>query len=212
MLRLRRQFDEHQSSTAHLLANYDLTVAELQAATWEQLAARALKKGDLLELSQNIRRRGSHYLPTYICEGRLLQWASNQKRYIENSPSFTTLRNDREMKIHLAEACYAALWSLERANDSSNLLTKRMEFACDAVSDRHLLDSVEQELLVLAATSRFLFREGHENLCSMVINEYRSLCFRITNGQLADVLGLLQDIFDGLSKDSDPVQFKLAAT
>ena len=50
--------------------------------------------------------------------------------------------------------------------------------------------SIERELLILLAIGRWLHRKRDDELKSIVINRYRFLCFGMSDGKTADILGI----------------------
>lgn len=193
-LKLARRWEEGQARLQLLSQQIDEAEKFSPEIIWEQICYQAIQSGDLRELSQQTRKKGSHYDPQYIVEGRLWQIAAADQKWFENSARMTTLRADRKLKIHLAGFGYKALCALEMCLDDSYPLEHRIGNLGQFVASHLQFVSIELEMLFFAACARWLMSVKCGELASTVYSHYKYRSLQVSGGRSSDAFNLLQDL------------------
>lgn len=84
------------------------------------------------------------------------------------------------------------------AYDADIAFTRRLEKMEFILKNIRHLKTVDKELLVWLAVTRWLVRNNNYNLAALVFEEYKSLSLRLTGGSKEDALGIADDL---LSKE-----------
>ena len=108
--------------------------------------------------------------------------------------SVTTLT--KNLKLSRSGHIYESAKQLECCYDYDYPFDERLRRLGQIIANLNKLHSVDHELLVLAASIRWLTRSRHHYLVKLMLSEYQGRCLKITDGQNRDCLGVVTDIID----------------
>src|SRR5690606_9320313 len=120
-----------------------------------------------------------------------------QKRnWMDRVTNLSTLVRDKNLRPQKLGALYQCALEIERCYDNDYKLIDRTFKLGKILGKTKEVISIDGELLVLAAASRWLTRSRAYPLANLCLNEYTSICRRLSGGKSADVLGLVGDLID----------------
>lgn len=163
---------------------------------WEMIAARAARVNAVDEMMPLIQRRGSHYQSAYVVEGRLRILCEMSPSKYNRLTKINTIKSDRSLAVHKEGEAYKALVALDEGYDDLTHSQVKMDQIGKTLSRLHFLRSVEQEMLVLVAATRWLSRNGHTSLAELCLAEYSAKCLKFSVGKTQDSLNCASDLLD----------------
>ncbi len=166
--------------------------AELQ---WEEncLALHG-PDADLTPLLASVKKGQVHHAESYILEAFIWTRAVSSTEWLKRYPTVKSLARNPNLDFRGAGFLYRAARLLETSYDVDIPLLTRCERLGRVVFERDLLLGVDKELLVLAATARWLVRNHFFPLASLVIATYQGLSRTLSSGSASDTLGLVCDL------------------
>jgi len=191
--RLSREFDDCYALVDDTLKQKDVTKEERRELLWQQQCARAQQFQDLAPLQKTVGKGGDHHFPSYILEAKLWIRSCPLGQKPKRFPSIKNLsrkHNSAQKGVFL----YKCAIQLEQCYDTQIPLSLRMLGLGRMLSKVNQLRSIESELLVWAAASRWLANRHLFDLSSVALGQYRDLSLRISFGKYEDCLGLVSDI------------------
>ncbi len=161
---------------------------------WNLLARGAAATGELAPLLSATRRGGTHAEATYVVEACYWGLAVESRSFVERLPRLGSMRRNKTLKPQRLGLWYEAGVVLQDCYDHDVPLTFRLRALSEVIERRQELLTVDKELLLLAAATRWLARSKAASLALLVLSEYRALSQRLSDGAAADALGVLKDL------------------
>lgn len=161
---------------------------------WFQLLRQFQRTGDLSPLLKTIRHDGTYYEGTYIIETCLWGYTIESRGFINRLPRLASIRRNKKLLPQRLGAWYDAGLRLQECYDHNLPLPIRLRGLSQILEERDRLLTVDKELLILAAATRWLARSKSQDLALLVFSEYQSLCRRLSDGRTSDCLHVLRDI------------------
>lgn len=162
--------------------------------TWYQLVRSCQNSLDLTPLLGAVRPRKSLHQATYIIETCLYGLCVESRAFLTRLPRLGSLARNKNLKPQRLGLWYSSSKLLQDCYDHAVPLPLRLRGLSRALEDRTKLLTVDKELLVLAAATRWLARIKAHEPAMLVLAEYQALSQRLSQGQSTDALGLLHDL------------------
>lgn len=169
--------------------------------TWETLCRGAQETGDIEPLIRSVAKGKPHHNATYALEAFLWSRIVKSRRWILRFPHLKVLTRGLKLKGREHGLLYECALTLESCYDSKIPFLRRLEVLGDRLNTAHTLFNLDTEILLWAASARWLDRLRSKELSALVVEEYRSRSLSLTQGRNQDVLGLLGDLIPA-SKNS----------
>lgn len=164
---------------------------------WEELCRDVQRHGELAKMIAATSRNGDHREAGYILEATLWAKAVASKQYLTRLPKAESVRkafSDSLKKPSPNAQLYECVLQLERCYDNGIPLLKRIVDLGEALERVPRFQNLDHEMLVWASAARWLVRYHQPQMADFVLNEYRALSLRMTDGTLADCLGVTADL------------------
>ncbi len=196
--RCLRFFGEHVEARAILIAGaklYGIEPARKDEIAWELLRLDAFTQepnaGVMLDA---VATGGPHFVAERIIEASLVAMAAPSKRWLGQLRSMRRLSRYKELGLGRQGPLHRAALALEAAQDASIPIGVRIDGIGTTLAEVDAVPTLEFELLVRAAITRWLSRNQQYPLAELVLSEYRGLSLKATNGRRADAIGILDDL------------------
>lgn len=160
---------------------------------WESACCSIHDTQNLDEMAQMVQKGSSHYLASYVLEFHLWALTVPSFHWIQTTPKIRTLMRDEVLGIQDQKFYYAMARELEKVYDETIILTTRLQNLGTILEKIDQCHSVDKQLLILAAVSRWLIRNKIKNLSEVILLEYESVCTKMSQGRTHDLLGILGD-------------------
>ncbi len=196
-LRLTGRPDEAAGLHAETKLSRTVSPATNLALDWEGICRELQKTGDMARMIQATGRTGDHREALYILEATLWAKAVTSKQWLTRLPKAESIRkafSDSLKKPSANALLYECVLQLERCYDNDIPLLKRLADLGDMLERVPKLYHIDHELLVWAASARWLIRYHQQAMADFAVAEYRALSLRMTDGTLADCLGVVADL------------------
>lgn len=172
----------------------DIALDVRKEFAWNTLVRGCQASGDFAPLLSGTRRGQEFHASTYILEASLWAATLESRALLAGLPSLSALRRDPDMRPQRLGAWFDCAVAIRDAYDYETPTPIRLRGVGAALEQRHRLLTIDQELLVLAASIRWLARAKAQALATLVYCEYRALSRRLTDGARDDALGALGDL------------------
>ncbi len=166
----------------------------LEEFAWHRLLRQCLSNHDFSPMLVQIKKSGSFYDATYIIEACFWCLAIENRSLIERLPKLDSMRRNKSLQPQRLNLWYEAGRILQQCYDYQIPLDIRLRSLSTVLDRRKELLSIDKELLLLAASTRWLARCKASSVALLVYCEYRSLSFRLSGGKSSDVLNVLADM------------------
>ncbi len=193
-LRLSGQFDLAEEIAVQSMADARIGARFQQELTWERACQQAQRQGHLDDLLPLVQKDGTHHQDSYLLEATLWAKAPARRHWLSAVPSTRSLHRRSEFQAQRFGFLYRACQQLDDCYDFAVPLPVRIRQLGAILRRVRQLVSVGPELLVLAASARWLHRARAEQLARLVLDEYAGLCLRLSGGATMDVLNLMGDM------------------
>lgn len=161
---------------------------------WHDLVRRCLLDQDFNPMMLEIKKSGHFYDATYIIEACLWCLAIENRSYIDRLPKLESMRRNKNLQPQRLNLWYDAARTLQQCYDYQIPLDIRLRSLSAVIDKRKELLSIDKELLLLAAATRWLARCKASSVALLVYSEYRALSFRLSGGISQDALNVLADM------------------
>jgi predicted unusual protein kinase regulating ubiquinone biosynthesis (AarF/ABC1/UbiB family) len=196
-LRLAGRPEESAVLAAETLLIQSLSEEGRRRIAWEEMCRDVQRHGELNKMISATSRNGDHREAGYILEATLWAKAVASKQYLARFPKAESIRkafSDSLKRPSPNAQLYECVLQLERCYDNDIPLLKRITDLGDMLDRLPRFQHLDHELLVWAASARWLLRYHQSQMADFVLNEYRALSLRMTDGTLADCLGVTGDL------------------
>lgn len=191
--RLSGQLD-HADELATKLNLPELTEKARLELTWEA-HCRQIKRGESIKpLLSLTRSRKPHHRPGYLLEAFFWSRSLTSQETFSALPKLKTLRQRKDLTFQYYPIFYRCAHSLEQAYDTDIPFHHRLSHAKRLMTSLYELQSIDQQLLIMAALIRWLIRSNHRRLSRLLFAEYTAISRKLSDGREADSLGILQDL------------------
>lgn len=163
---------------------------------WEKLCRSAQQSGDIRSLIHNVRPGKKHSDIHYLIEAHLWGKTSSCKDLSDKLPSIENALRRFGDRLGDLELAYRFAVQLQRCHDDNRPVRIRASQLGKLMSNTRKLISLDHELLVWAASARWLSQHKFYELANLVLSEYRWMSERITDKKTGDALGVVSDLFE----------------
>lgn len=160
---------------------------------WERGCCEVHQTQNLDLLYRMVEKGSSHYLASYVLEFFLWALAAPSFQWLNKLSKIRTLLRDDTLELKEQTFYYPIVRDLERAYDDKILLATRLQLLGGLLEKLNHCHSVDRQILILAAVSRWLMRNKIKELFEVILLEYVSLCNKVSQGQSNDLLGVMGD-------------------
>jgi hypothetical protein len=161
----------------------------VQEWEWHIACASFVLNRDLMPILKMVGFGGSHCTASYIIEAFLWATSFDVRMRRTKLRKMRGLIKDTALGAAREGALYKCAVAIENAMEQELDVETRAEFVWESVTETSKLQSVEQELLVLACGSRILRSLHLPDAALLIRARYESLCRSITDGANLDTLG-----------------------
>jgi hypothetical protein len=161
---------------------------------WECLCLELAKTTDLNKALLATKKGGSHFAIGYLVELSLWAKVLKEKSWLNRTRKMKGLVEDRSLRPRRLGMFFQAALTLEHCYDTDIPIDRRVASLGKVLERLHQLLTIEKELLILAAATRWLVRVKRVEMAEFTLSEYRGQCLKLSNGQSLDTLGVLQDV------------------
>jgi len=158
---------------------------------WELLCCKIQMDHDLKPMLTAIRRGMPHHQASFVVEAKLWSMCVPEKRWRQKLPKLHSLTYRSGLPTQGLGFFVKCVQTLEACYDVSAPLTARVKRLGQVLGQLNQLLRVDQELLVWAASTRWLRRVQATNFAALTLAEYQSLSWRLSQGKHQDCLGLV---------------------
>lgn len=173
-----------------------LSPEERQELQWEILCGKLPSSGDIGPIIASVSRKGLHHQYVYVIEAFLWSRAVPTNQWIGRYPSVKSLAKDRNMIPPSRSLFYKCAVRLQKCYDYQVPFPVRLRQLGKMLPKIRQLVTIDQELLVWAATARWLTRSRCFALATLALNQYRNLSFGLSGGANSDALGVVSDLLE----------------
>jgi hypothetical protein len=196
-LRMSYKLDEAEELVVDTKKLGSLEDDERRELIWSGFCIRAQRNLDIESMIEATRRSGkSHYHGVYVAESLLWARSVSNFKYLKLLSKFMTVKRNKKLSLFQLNHLYKFICALENCYDYEYPFEERMDQLGTALAYSQKIVSIDHELLIWAAASRFLARCHARRLAKITLNHYRGLCLRLSDGLTGDVLGVMGDLFD----------------
>jgi hypothetical protein len=193
LLRLCNAFPEAETLSRHLLCELS-DPAAIKEVQWEEICRRAMKLQCVDPLVFSVRKRKPHHEPSYVLEAFLWTRVTADKKWLGIFKKAKYLARNSALKLKNLSHFFKCVEVIEDCYDTSIPISLRLERVGQMLHWLRLVNSIDKELLLLAAATRWLARVKSFSLALITLDEYRAKSLRLTQGATNDVLGFLGDL------------------
>jgi hypothetical protein len=193
-LRLMGRHAEVRELASALGARADMAEEQRTELAWEILCNQAQVDGDLGPLVRAVRRGEPHHTADYLLEAFYWTRAVSSTQWLEALPKVKTMARSPGLKPQRHGHFFRFAQALEDAYDAEIPFELRLHRLGDLLAEARELISVDKEMLAWAAATRWLARAHSFSLATLTMAEYHGLGRKLTDGRLADPLGVLDDL------------------
>jgi hypothetical protein len=161
---------------------------------WNELVRRAVEIADARPLLAAVRHGQSHYDATYVIEACLWAMTLESREGLALMPSLAGMRRNETLKPKRLGGWYEAGVALQDAYDHGVPLPVRLRAIGRILERRHRQLTIDKELLILAAATRWLARSKATSLAVLTYTMYRAASRTLSDGRRDDALGVLGDL------------------
>jgi hypothetical protein len=162
--------------------------------SWHALVRRCLTSQDFSPMLSETKKTGHFYDATYIIEACFWCLAIENRSYIDRLPKLESMRRNKNLQPQRLNLWYEAARTLQQCYDYQIPLDIRLRTLSAVIDKRKELISIDKELLLLAAATRWLARSKVSSVALLVFSEYRALSLRLSGGKCQDALNILCDM------------------
>ena len=159
---------------------------------WQLLMLKAWRDHDLDPMITAIKAGGRFYQASYIIEVAMIGYCNPSVRVQKSLPRMSYLIRNRKISLLNQDSWFDCARTMEDAYDDGIPLATRFAHVGEMLEKRNTLSTVDKELLLWAATYRWLRRKRIHEMSELVSLEYQSLCHRLSGGKTNDVLGIIE--------------------
>ncbi|HET9239783.1 MAG TPA: hypothetical protein VFO10_21160 [Oligoflexus sp.] len=160
---------------------------------WERCCCEVHQTQNLDELFKLVQKGSTHYRASYVLEFFLWALAAPTFQWLKKLPKIRTLLRDDSLELKEQGFYYPIVRDLERSYDEKVLLLTRLQLLGGILEKLNQCHSVDKQILILGAVSRWLHRNKIKELSGVILLEYVSLCTKVSQGRSSDLLGLMRD-------------------
>ena len=164
---------------------------------WERAACLAQLSGNLAPMMALLGRNGSHRRAAYLLEASLWTRAVQSRRFEEQIPAAESIRKSCRDDINSCDtmkAFFTSVQQVENCYDNVRPLGLRLTGLGHIIGSSSLLPSIDKELLLLAASFRWLIRSKQHGFATLVLARYHAISRVVSSGKHIDALGIMGDI------------------
>jgi len=195
-LRLSHDHDPCGRLISETLNHEKINDRERSEILWQYMCLNAQSSQDISEIVKSVGPKGSHYFAEYYLEAYLWTRTVENRLWEEKLAKLNSMARSRSLAVHKIGYFYRCAQVIDDAYNMEIPYEIRLKQLGTILGQRHMLITIDKELLFLAAAARWLSRSHNFNMASMILNEYKSLCLRISSGLSEDVLCVLGNLFD----------------
>ncbi|WP_234996079.1 hypothetical protein [Pseudobacteriovorax antillogorgiicola] len=189
-LRLADRRDESRSIIESTLAKTEISPSLHSEIIWEKLVHDLLDNGDLNPMLKSVKKKQPHHSTSHIIEVCLWAMIHPSKNWLQRIPSLENLKRKPDLKPARGDIFYEAAKTIFECYDSDIPLNRRLTSLGEKLALQNTQLNVDKELLVWAASTRWLIRSRNQILTKITLKEYQSLCQKLSSGKSIDLLGL----------------------
>jgi hypothetical protein len=193
-LRLMGNFEESKRYVENFL-RADSRPGAHRELQWEKMLLDIHDKSDLRALMYATRKNGSHFCDSYPVESYLFAATSVKKELLNSHRRLKNIDRLPQFRFSQYGVFYKGALEIENCYDASIPLTYRIRDIGNILAELESEPNIDKVLLLFAAASRFLSRCKSFALAALVLGEYQSLSFSLSNGKNTDLLGTMSDLY-----------------
>jgi len=177
------------------IAEMNLDESQEKNLHWELMCTKAILSEDCTDIVNAVAVKESHYQPVYYLEAFLWNNAT-PFRCVKKIAKVSSMARNRSLAVHKHGFMYTVAKTLEEIKDLKVPLSFRIDAVGQLLSQKNQLMTIEKELLLLSAVTRWLIYSSAYDLAALTLNEYESICYKISGGKCRDPFGSVDKYYD----------------
>ncbi len=169
----------------------------MREVAWEQLIKTAIATSDLSQLVREVGKSRPFYAPSFILEAHLVVLTKGTKHDRAKLELLSTIDNRRDISFRDLESLRYAVGTLHECYDREIPIHHRLMKLGNVLTKIDGIKSIFHQLLVLAASLRWLNRSRLEDFADFCTDGFYSRGLCTSGGRSKDPLGLLTAIVPG---------------
>ncbi|MBQ48655.1 MAG: hypothetical protein CMP10_14735 [Zetaproteobacteria bacterium] len=161
---------------------------------WENQMLAIQEEGDLDGIFSLCFEKKSHFSRTYVLESYLWSLSVRSSKWQKKINKVRTMARNKNLDLKRDKSMLKACLVLENAYETDTPFLSRLDQVEKVLTEIRRLKTLDKELLVWLATARWLARSNHYRLSLLILEEYKCLSLRISQGLTNDALGVAGDI------------------
>ena len=162
---------------------------------WELLCL-AAGAGDLGPMMASVQRGAPHHAAVYLAEAFLWAHSVRELSHVARLPKMQTLARKKELRPGELGFFLKAALQIESCYDQEVPYTLRLKALGPVLAGMAALVSIDRELLVQLAATRWLARQHATTLAATTLGEYQGTSLKLSLGSTGDVLGVAGDLLE----------------
>lgn len=193
IFRLQGEYTAAENFETKFLETGTPNEAEAREVAWEKKTRVAQQTGDLTDLVHSVRRKKEHHETEFAMEAFLWTRAVSSTKWMKQFPNFRKLVYSSQIKTKASDPLYRAVITIEQCYDSELSVLRRLRDLGEVLGELPSLINLNHELLVRAASLRWLTRVNAGDARALVACEYENLCRKLSDGKSDDVLNVVKN-------------------
>jgi len=187
-----------QATAFHNLLHSTLDIKESTPAfklelSWEAACFDTMESQDLEGLYRLVYEVKSHYQTSYVLELHFWAWCYPNYRWIHRLPKLRTIARRPELDFKKMGYFYRAAQTLDQIYDEKLHPIAKLEKIEQAFKYMERVRTIDKELFLWLALTRWLEREKHEVYHLLTKERYHHISLALSSGKSNDVLGFLHE-------------------
>lgn len=193
-LRLAHDFDRAEQVLVSSLQIDSLSRDERRDLEWEGLCLQSIRSGTMEAIGRAVLPGRGHHDYAYLLEAFLWARVYADKTWMERLPAVRRLGYKLKLRKKEHGFLLECATVMERCYDARLPYLARLRALGKILSSTGALASIDKELLVWAAASRWLSRTKAYDIASLVLAEYRAAGLKLSQGRIDDPLNGVSDL------------------
>ena len=182
------------TSSGEALQNFVLSADARLELEWEKMCAECVINRNPANLIEASTHKNSHYKPTYIIESFF--WAAMHEGhdFRQKIAKIRYRAKEKDLGMRTMGFFLDCALTIEDCYETYIPISLRIEKLGDMLQRLSELRSIDRELMVLAASARWLNRVRGWSFAVLVLQRYECINFGLSRGKCADPMGLVSDL------------------
>ena len=194
--RLHGDYNAAKELIFETLSQWHLSENELSELQWEEMCLAITTEANLGPMIKSLQPKGSHRQSDYVVEGFFWKHAFTPHGDKFRLLSPESMAKDSSLGVGDQGYFFHCAKVLHQCQDKNYSLEHRLWSLGRILNRTEEITTIDRQLLVLAAASRWLAQAQAFGFARLVLSEYRNICLRLSGGHSRDVLCVVEELFE----------------